>query len=254
MKRVGVLIDFSMVSEVALKHASVLPDEWIDTLYLIHIAEPGQRTAAYQKLQDFAADRISPKQRIKIHVDEGEFFETVPNSMRELNLDLVVVGTHGIRGISDPKYGLNIVRLIDAADIPFLIVQDHSSIPRKGYDQLLLPVLADQNVQTQATFISDFTQANKARLSLLNIQDEEDTKHQQFYAHMLHPIKNSLEYDFEKRSELKGGLAKSILQYASIEDVKIIAMMREKQQRIIPEDDFVQILLNRFGFAALVLS
>lgn len=256
MKRVGVLIDFSLVSEVALQHACLLSTEWISNLILIHICEIGQKSKALLQLESFK-DRFNQNDiAFDTWVDEGEFFETIPATLEKLALDVVVVGTHGIKGISDPKYGLNIIRLIDSVKIPFLIVQDHSQPPEEGFDEILLSVLPSHNLESNEPFLADFVSSLKAHFIVLAIlnHESEKTATEQSYKALFSKIAAQLTYDYDLLDDLVGGFGKSILQYASIENAKIIAISRKHEAKNLKEDDFRHILLNRQGFAILVLS
>lgn len=256
MKRVGVLIDFTNVSDVALQHALLIPQSWYGEIYLVHIAEPGKRSIAIEKLE-FVANQFSQHGLTCIpHVDEGAFFMTIPKTLKELALDLILVGTHGIKSMSDPNYGLDIIRLIDSVDIPFLVFQDHSKPPEMGFNEVLLPILKKQSVISHAPFLTDFLVANKSRLTLMDIGEEETNEDAVMnkYKDLFHALRSRFVYDFESEAEIVGGLGKSILQYASIEDAKIIAVIRRHVNQVIDEEEFQQILLNRHGFAIMVLS
>jgi nucleotide-binding universal stress UspA family protein len=256
MNRVGVLIDFSYVSEVALSHALLLSGKWLDHLYLIHICQAGHKKEAQEKLGQLKERFIDDDLHCDTQVDEGEFFDIIPTTLGSLDLDLIVVGTHGIRGISDPKYGLNIIRLIDSVETPFLIVQDHSELPENGFDQILLSILSTQDIKSNAQFLKDLVIRLRSNLTVLAILNEEDdmSHAEQAYRSYFSELKNQLVYDDELFKEMAGGFAKSILQYASIEDAKAIAIERKHEDRSLDDDEFKQILLNRQGFAILVLS
>ena len=72
----------------------------------------------------------------RVQVSFGDFFETIPRVLDELKSDLVVVGTHGIRGIQRNLYSENILRLINSMKTLTLVVQGHSDIPPEGYTKI----------------------------------------------------------------------------------------------------------------------
>ncbi len=254
MKRVGVLIDFTYVSEIALRHAMLLPVDFIGELHLIHTTESEDINSVKQKLKDLSGPIITDQVNIVYSVTIGEFFSTIPDFLNSLELDLIVVGTHGIKGVSNPKYGLNILRLIKSVDIPFLIVQDHSEISTSGYSRILLPLFHNSDLTYGIDFLSELTAATDAELLVLdNIEESSTAQREKVLKDKLNKANKSFLYDQEEHELSGDGLVRSIVQYASIEDVKLIVLQREEHERFYTEAVIQALILNRQGFAVLYL-
>lgn len=258
MKKIAVLIDFTSICEIAIAHAAVVARYTLTPLLLVNIAPKGSER-----------DEKEIKERMKQHarylddenipfalgVGYGEFFSTIPQYLTQQGVDFVVVATHGIKGIADASYGLNILRLIRGMQIPSLVVQGHSQAPLEGYDQVLLPILLKHSTISQCPQIVEFANYFTSQITLLHyMRDElglEDAN--RLYVKKFVGVSKPVVYDYEVVSAYVHSFNRSILQYAEIEDINLLVLAENRGEQVLDNDDQENLILNRQGIAVLYL-
>lgn len=142
MKRILVPIDFSEQAEHAMKTAAQIAKKSGGKIYLLHMLNlPSDQTDI-----DSATDASSPAKLLylsKIHekfddlkeadymqgievVEEVRFHKTfsgIINYSKELDCDLIVMGSHGATGLKEMFIGSNTEKVVRNSDIPVLVVK-----------------------------------------------------------------------------------------------------------------------------------
>jgi nucleotide-binding universal stress UspA family protein len=258
MKKIAVLIDFTSICETAIAHAALIVRHTYSPLMLVNIVDPAK--AADEKLikeQMKSHAHLLDKEDIPyaLRVGYGEFFSTIHTFLDEIGAEFVVVGTHGIKGIANASYGLNILRLINSLHLPTLVVQGHSELPLEGYENILIPVLNSakpiRNVQAMAIFGQLF----KAKMIVLHfVQNQEmATEARGVFLEQFNQFDQEIAYDVEEISPYVHTFARSILQYANIEDVNLLIHTEQSGDMKLTTEDQENLILNRHGIAVLHL-
>lgn len=131
-------IDFEKNSIVALEIACELAEERGATIHLLHVArvpshdmdvplpidaDPRWERAARAKLEQIARDRLQGRVRYQVHVISGTPDDDVVRMAHELNAELVVMATHGRKGLNHFVLGSVAERVMREADCPVLTVR-----------------------------------------------------------------------------------------------------------------------------------
>ena len=262
MKRIAVLVDFTGVCELAIAHAGLIARQSVAQLVLLHIA-PERNKHKEKELKDevrifgevLDADGIP----FRVQVSFGDFFETIPRVWDELKSDLVVVGTHGIRGIQRNLYSENILRLINSMKTLTLVVQGHSDIPPEGYTKILVPVMDEVYSIHKGELLAEFAGLFDSTINVLNFiyEDDEDglsTDHIEVIKNQFNELGRPVNYDSETTSIYVNSYSKSIAQYAEIEECQLIAWVvpaKDEDTKQFSDEDKINLILNRFGIPVL---
>ena len=140
--------DFSSCSETALRHALGLSRRYGSALYTVSVVpaeisdyvQPPDpfylRHSAENKMASLV--KSEPFQGIKHYelVEEGFVSEVVSDLIVKLDIDLVVLGTHGRGGVKKLVLGSVAEGIIDSAPCPILTVGPH--VPSKTVPELKL--------------------------------------------------------------------------------------------------------------------
>jgi nucleotide-binding universal stress UspA family protein len=142
--------DFSPASEAALQYARTVAEQYGAKLYLIHVLRPearigvpmdavpelnGARHAAEENLAGLVAlDSLKQIVREPI-LERGEIADVIPATIKERDIDLVVVGTHGRRGMRKLLLGSVAEEIFRMAACPVLTVGPEVSSVRLEYGQ-----------------------------------------------------------------------------------------------------------------------
>ncbi len=244
MKRIIVPVDFSEHSEYALETAANLASKYGSELIVIHMLELSNAiiTAAgeafneeatfYLKLAEEKFDAFLDKpylQSVKVTsiVKHFKVFSELNDVARELDADLIVMGSHGASGMKEVLVGSNTEKVVRHADIPVLVIKHN-------------PILLDFE---NGVFASDFSdEAIKPFIYAKVIFDQLGAKMHLVYVNSPDGnFKSSMEIDkcisnFLKRAEgdltsLKNvnivsdySVEKGILNFANVIGADIIAV------------------------------
>ncbi len=133
--------DFTPVAENALKHALILAKRIKENkkIYLLHVSKREKDIpdllADLKKIADLEAESSG----IPIYsiVKEGSIFTTIGEVAKEVNAFLVVMGTHGIKGMQKLT-GSWALKVIANSDVPFYVVQEP---PKKdNIENIVIPI------------------------------------------------------------------------------------------------------------------
>jgi nucleotide-binding universal stress UspA family protein len=127
-KKIIVPWDFSDVAEYALEHAERIARTLDKNIELLHIVEKidhlADKEAQLEKVALDAYTRFGVKPSIKVL--EGSIFTTISNYASDTRANMVIMGTHGIKGIQ--KFtGSYALKVLIGSKVPFIIVQDRPS-------------------------------------------------------------------------------------------------------------------------------
>jgi nucleotide-binding universal stress UspA family protein len=134
-----VLWDFTAKCEFAFAHAMNVSSITGISITLLHIVKSEKEMdEAHHKLGD-VADQLNSKYNIKplILILKGSIFKTISTYASEGNIELVIMATHGIKGMQKIT-GSWALKVIRGSKVPFLVVQD---VPAKSkMNNILFPI------------------------------------------------------------------------------------------------------------------
>ena len=133
-KRILVPIDFSDISQAALRQAAVLAERFRAELVLLHVIEtypidyvvglPDTRQLN-KSLEDTAQAKLdklaSEAGRARTMVRWGKPFQEIVKTAEKLPADLIVLTTHGYTGIKHAYLGSTAERVVRHARCPVLV-------------------------------------------------------------------------------------------------------------------------------------
>lgn len=133
--------DFSEPSLKALRYAVPFAKHFGATIFLAHVLEripliAGDHTvvmtvpegemvqAAKKRLLSLAADEIEELVPVNTQVRMGKPFAEVVTLAKELQIDLIIVATHGYTGLRHVLLGSTTERIVRHAPCPVLVVRE----------------------------------------------------------------------------------------------------------------------------------
>jgi nucleotide-binding universal stress UspA family protein len=153
MKRIFVPVDFSPCSENALDYAIKLGKRYGAEIYAVHGFNPSSEiissdfvtpfqgvpgTLSADQLSDFIKERndfitkqlaeiveLGKRQGAEIKADkiDSAMFDDLADKAKELNCDLVVMGSHGSKGIEEALIGSNTQKFVRNSKIPVMVIK-----------------------------------------------------------------------------------------------------------------------------------
>lgn len=146
--------DFTNVAEYALQHGFKFAEKANSKeIILVHIIKNEKDyDSAFEKLQQVASDNQGKNGlTITPFVRKGSIFTTIGEVASEVGAELVIMGTHGLKGMQKLT-GSWALKVIVSSKIPFVVIQE----PHNDTDlrDIVFPV--------------DFKKENKEMLNLVN--------------------------------------------------------------------------------------
>ncbi|HKK60747.1 MAG TPA: universal stress protein [Salinivirga sp.] len=141
MERKSILVtwDFTEVSEYALQHAIRIAKIVDNDITLIHIVKNEKESAGATKKLDEVAFTTDIKYGIKPSaiVKEGSIFHTISEVASEIEANMVIMGTHGMRGMQKLT-GSWALKVIAGSFVPFVVVQSPPS--ESPFNKIVVPI------------------------------------------------------------------------------------------------------------------
>jgi nucleotide-binding universal stress UspA family protein len=149
IKKILVPIDFSDYSKSALKYATEFSKYFEAELILIYVVEPmvyppdfsmGQIAIptvdieldkrAKEEIEKLAKTEISPEVKTQTIIKTGKPFLEIIQTATELDVDLIIIATHGHTGVEHILFGSTAEKVVRKAPCPVLTLRE----PLKGFD------------------------------------------------------------------------------------------------------------------------
>ncbi|MBX7093733.1 MAG: universal stress protein [Flavobacteriales bacterium] len=122
--------DFTSAADSATRHAIQIARQTKGIVHLLHVTKSdSEKAEANRKFAE-----VIPKLQLSIgdpkvetHVKTGSIFTDIGTMAKSLGCSLVVMGTHGAKGMQK-VFGSFAIKVITSTEIPFVIVQDSTPV------------------------------------------------------------------------------------------------------------------------------
>lgn len=175
--------DFSQMSSVALPFALTLARVYGSTLFVAHVlpAEPHRQVVpdrlpiqddyawhdAREKLNEWTEDPSLGDTPCKALLDQGDLAKVIPQIIREQQVDLVVLGTRGRRGVSKLVLGSSAEKIYRSAPCPVLTVGPKVHAGDWKLRRILCPVDLAEDPEPSLHYALSLAEENEAEFIVL---------------------------------------------------------------------------------------
>jgi nucleotide-binding universal stress UspA family protein len=151
-------VDFSETSSLAIEHASIIAKAFKAEIILLHVLEkhwekfsiivpemrvslPDDVITIIEKRLEETAQSIFLNHGVKTSciTSHGTIFSEIIAVSHEHQVDLIVMGTHGVSGFIDFFIGSNTFRVVTSSECPVLSIQ--TNYHQTGFKNILLPIV-----------------------------------------------------------------------------------------------------------------
>ena len=148
VKNILVPIDFSDFSKNALRYSVNFAEHFNAKLHMIYVVEPAIYPAdfsmgqvsipsldidmterAKEELEQLAKEEVAPHVQTEILIKSGKPFLEIIQSAAELDIDLIIIATHGHTGMEHLLFGSTAEKVVRKAPCPVLTLRE----PLKGF-------------------------------------------------------------------------------------------------------------------------
>ncbi|MCB2219017.1 MAG: universal stress protein [Bacteroidetes bacterium] len=253
-------VDFSPASASALDVALHMAEKNNQGITLLHI-ENGKGSEDAEKQMQSTIDLISGHSDITVEkmIRKGNLFREIEDMACDDCFRLMVIGTHGFKGLREKVFGADILKLLKNIPIPVISLQKGYTLPDEGFKKILFPASTHQafarNVQATAELASLFD----GEVHIYTVKKPGVD----FSENMLENIQYAKEtFDkagirylriTEEQESFSVGYSKQIMTYAHTNGIDIIALMTNStsENYYFADSDKASILTNPHNIPVL---
>ncbi len=243
IKKILVPVDYSPVSDRAVKYAIFLAEKHKASITLLHAVVLFQDDVDDEgELKNYEAiikrKESNRNKKMKAHQAEGakvgvkitsklirgiSAAESILNFIEENKFDLIVMGTHGRTGVSKWFFGSVAERLIRHSPIPLLSI--HGNYRRNQLNKILVPFDFSDYSVTAAKVGKDLAKRFDAKLIFLHSIEQE--AHPEFYA-------TSFDSILRENPHIKDHILANMMKYTGVNKDQAKFVIKEgKAHRVI---------------------
>ncbi len=163
--------DFSTVAEYALLHAIDFSRTTNDPIALVHVVKKQKEIPEAQQKVDADIAKYNAQHGVKLHsiIREGSIFTSISEIVDELDANLVIMGTHGMKGMQ--KFtGSWALKVIVGSSAPFVVVQ---APPTGELKDIVFPVDFKREQKEKLVWAGQLVKYYKAKIHILYQQSND---------------------------------------------------------------------------------
>jgi len=222
--------DFTERAGFALQHAVILNKSLNTDIYLLHIAKKEKEAQDAKATLDKEIPNLEKKfgTKLKVLIEVGSIFKTISEKALELRAEMVIMGTHGMKGMQK-VVGSWALKVIAGSKVPFIVIQ---APPKEiGFEKIVFPLDFRTENKEKISWIQYIGKLYHSRFFIIK-QKTGDSKFQKNLQTNLHFTKkfldnNLIPYDIAT-AEGKKNFATEVIEYANDIKADLILIMTTK--------------------------
>lgn len=194
LKRILFPIDFSRCADQALAHAVYLAEKHGSELHLLHVItlfedQPGILSEEFAETEELIR-RLEDKAELELNnvasTHSSDDIKIVQHLMRSVSaapaileyasdneIDLLVMGTHGRRGVGHLLLGSVAEEVVRMADCPVFTVREQEELkPAASFNRILVPVDFSEHSKNALNYAKEIATSYNADIQILHIIEE----------------------------------------------------------------------------------
>ncbi|MGY8940488.1 MAG: universal stress protein [Flavobacteriales bacterium] len=254
-------MDFTSVSDIALEHAFIVGKAFSSDILLLHIIGSKKEMPDARKRMEGLLDRLGQAYPfgLRTAIRIGSIFEDIDDVAVEQDADLVIMGTHGLKGMQFITGGRSL-RIVTNCSTPFIITQE-KSIRESGYDDIVVPLDLHQDTKQKLSTVSEMAAYFKGRVHIISPAESDEFLRNQ----LLRNIEFAKEYLTHKKIEFtvkisehsSSAFVKDVIRYAAAIEADLISIMNLHEKSlmgILGQSYEQQIITNEAQVPVLVIN
>jgi nucleotide-binding universal stress UspA family protein len=146
----------------------------------------------------------------------GSIYEDIDNVGVEIGADLVIMGTHGLRGMQFITGG-RAMRIVTSSSIPFIVVQEKGIGP-EGYDDIVVPLDLSKETKQKLKLVSDMAKYFKSRIHLISPDEKDEFLKKQLERNINFSREfleeKGIKYTVKIKGKSESGFSKAVIEHA----------------------------------------
>jgi len=266
IQKILIPFDFSETAELALEHAVFMAKLHKADITLLHVIESYSFTSAIsqafgksqsefeKKIESSANDRLNEltaklHRESGVHVNQrtemGKIYKSITSVAEEMDIDLIIMGTHGISGFQEFLIGSNTYRVVMSAPCPVISVQTHAK--KIGFKNIVLPIDNSPASRQKVKHAVEIAKHYNSVVHIAGMVTMNDIDMQRRFDVKIHQVKDYLdEHEIAYSVKMfKGENTASItMDFATQVDADLIIMMTDQEGGGLFIGNFAQQIIN----------
>lgn len=251
--------DFTNVADNAVNYAMHLAKGMDANVELLHVVKDSKgitkAKSEFEKLIAGIKDKPAGVE-VNYHVRSGSIFTDIANTAAEIQASLIIMGTHGSKGIQQKMFGSFALKVITSTHVPFLVVQEQNT----GMDtsRIVVPIDESQESLQIEQVTTGLAEMLKSEIHILSEKKVDSNLKLKVAVHSGLLSKQfkaaKIPYVTAVLPKVKGYSA-DIVNYAVENKANLIAFAYHSDSLLPQFDTFAQSLItNKSGVPVLVLN
>lgn len=253
--------DFSEVAETAISHATTVAKSFHGEVILLHvISSEKSRGDAEKKLTEISSNATSTfGVKVNFEIRKGSIFDRIPEVAKEIGAMLIVMGTHGIKGIQHLT-GSYALKVIGHSKLPFIINQGKRS--KGSIKDIVLPIKFSQETKSKLSITGSIAKHFDAVVHIF-ISNEKDEFIKTKVSRELKFAKQyfadrKVKFEVEMATE-HGNFIPQVLDYSNDVNADMIAIVNSSGDGGFLPDLFkgsgeIEVLNNKYHIPVIVMN
>jgi nucleotide-binding universal stress UspA family protein len=229
MKKILVPTDFTKVGETALNHAITVANVIGAEIHVLHVIDNKSYIAETRAKLLALAEMTKAEKGVEIHtiVRIGSIFEDIDEVATELEASLIIMGTHGLRGMQFIT-GSRALRIVTDSTVPFIIVQERG-IRNHGYENIVVPLDLHRETKQKLSLVADMAKYFNSKIHLISPGETDEFLKNQLDRNIAYASKflteREISFTVQSTETKTSGFVKAMLNFASSIDADLITIM-----------------------------
>ena len=249
--------DFSEVGDAATQQALFIARQTFSNVMLLHITKNESAIAPAEiKLKEIISKlNLTPKDpKVTGIARKGSIFEDINKMAQELDAHLIVMGTHGAKGMQK-VFGSYAMKVVTSSSVPFLIVQNRPAI--KKINRIVAPINLSKESLQIINYAADLASVFNSEIHVVG-EDHSDPRLSKQIANRVILVKKQFaDRSMQSKVELlkgAGSFQKKVTDYCQKNNADMIAIAHYNES-VIQFNNFAQSMLtNELGIPVLIVS
>lgn len=252
LQKILVPFDFSETGMLALEHAghmASLAKADIEILHVLPISEyhfeipePTLHIKNYDHVNSIVEDRLNEAVdgllrrfgvKAKSFSARGSVAREVVEQVKENNIDLVIMGTHGAKGFEELFLGSNAHKVVNISPCPVITVQTHAT--RIGFTNIVIPIDRTAHSREKVDIAIRFAILYDAKLHILGLLESDEEREYDKLQIILDQVQHAIEHAklrFSRHTVKGDNLAIEAMRYGPEVNADLIMIMTDHESAI----------------------
>jgi nucleotide-binding universal stress UspA family protein len=228
-KKILVPTDFTKVSDTALEHALLVASTIDADIHVLHVVDNKKHIAEIRMKLESLRDRVLRENNVEIQTIAriGSIFEDIDKVAVELDANLIIMGTHGMRGMQFLT-GSRALKIVTESSVPFIVVQERP-IRKHGFHKLVVPLDLHKETKQKLSLVSDMARYFNSKVHLISPGETDEFLKNQLERNIIFAEEylsdKGIPYEVEITENKSDGFVKDLLKYSAGIDADLICIM-----------------------------